>query len=223
MARRVDRKRGVGIYSNMAARLLLRERRVLGEDRFAEMVTWRLSDPLPRSAHGFKSRLAFVVNEVCVLRFDNETGKGDHKHIGDREVPYAFIWARATGDGLLERDRQLEVCMSTVTLGISSVEHTKARMRRAFHGEKQGAFISFASAELLWKVITPKRWQVLRAMTGAGPIAIREVARRVERDVKAVHGDVQALLKVGVIDRTTNGQIVFPYDEVHVDFVLRAA
>jgi predicted transcriptional regulator len=113
--------------------------------------------------------------------------------------------------------------MTTVTVGISSVEDTKRRMRRAFHGEKQGAFISFATAELLWKVITPKRWEVLRAMTGAGPIAIREVARRVERDVKSVHGDIQALLKAGVLDRAENGRIIFPYDEVHVDFVLRAA
>jgi predicted transcriptional regulator len=113
--------------------------------------------------------------------------------------------------------------MTTVTLGISSVDDTKARMRRAFQGKSQGAFISFGSAELLWKVITPKRWEVLRAMTGAGPIAIREVARRVERDVKSVHGDVHALLRSGLIDRTVDGRIVFPYDEVHVDFVLNAA
>jgi predicted transcriptional regulator len=113
--------------------------------------------------------------------------------------------------------------MTTVTIGISSVEDTKARMRRAFQGKKQGAFISFATPELLWKVITPKRWEVLRAMTGAGPVAIREVARRVERDVKSVHGDVQALLKAGVLDRANDGRIVFPYDEVHVDFVLSAA
>jgi predicted transcriptional regulator len=99
----------------------------------------------------------------------------------------------------------------------------KARMRRAFRGEAQGAFIGFASAELRWRVITPKRWDVLKAMTGAGPIAIREVARRVERDVKSVHGDVQALLKAGVLNRAKDGRIVFPYDEVHVDFVLRAA
>lgn len=96
-------------------------------------------------------------------------------------------------------------------------------MLRAFQGKEQGAFISFASAELLWKVITPKRWEVLRALTGAGPIAIRELARRVDRDVKTVHGDVQALLKAGVLDRDKDGRIVFPYDEVHVDFVLRAA
>jgi predicted transcriptional regulator len=96
-------------------------------------------------------------------------------------------------------------------------------MLRAFQRKEQGSFISFATAELLWKVITPKRWELLRVMTGVGPIAIRELARRVERDVKSVHGDVQALLKAGVIDRTKEGRIVFPYDEIHVDFVLRAA
>lgn len=113
--------------------------------------------------------------------------------------------------------------MTTVTLGISSADETKTRMLRAFQGKEQGAFISFATAELLWKVITPKRWEVLRAMTGAGPIAVRAVARRVGRDVKSVHADIQALLRAGVIDRADDGGIVFPYDEVHVDFVLRAA
>jgi predicted transcriptional regulator len=112
--------------------------------------------------------------------------------------------------------------MTTVTLGIASVEETRARMRRAFQGKAQGVFISFGSAELLWKVITPKRWEVLRAMTGAGPITFREVARRADRDVKSVHADVRTLLRSGVIDRTEDGRIVFPYDEVHVDFVLSA-
>ncbi len=113
--------------------------------------------------------------------------------------------------------------MSTVTIGVSSVDETKGRMRCAFQGAKQGAFISFASLELLWKVLTPKRWGIVRAMTGAGPLAIREVARRVDRDVKSVHGDVQSLLKAGVLDRAEDGRIIFPYDEVHVDFVVRAA
>lgn len=74
----------------MQARLLLRERHVLGEDRFAEMVIWRLPRRVPGSAHDFKYRFALVVNEVCVLRFDNEAGKGDHKHVGAAEVPYRF-------------------------------------------------------------------------------------------------------------------------------------
>ena len=113
--------------------------------------------------------------------------------------------------------------MSSVRIGISSDEETRVRMLDAFKGREQGALITFATPELLWKVITPKRWELLRAMTGAGPVAIREVARRVRRDVKSVHGDVQALLRSGVLDRAEDGRVVFPYDEIHVDFVLRAA
>jgi hypothetical protein len=74
----------------MPARLLLRERRIIGEGRFADIVIWRLPRPVPGSKHRFKYRLAFVVDEVCVLRFDNETGKGDHKHVGAEQAAYPF-------------------------------------------------------------------------------------------------------------------------------------
>ena len=110
-----------------------------------------------------------------------------------------------------------------MTIGISSADDSKQRMLRAFQGELQGSHISFATPELLSKTITPKRWDVLRTMTGAGPVAIREVARRVGRDVKSPHGDIRALLQAGLLDRSADGRVVFPYDEVHVDFVLRAA
>ena len=114
--------------------------------------------------------------------------------------------------------------MNTLTAGVSSLEATEERMRRAFQDEQQRAYIGFASLELLWKVLTPKRWEILRAaMTGAGPLAIRELVRRLDRDVESVHGDVQSLLKGGVLDRTEYGRIVFPYDQIHVDFVVRAA
>jgi len=74
----------------MRADLLLKERRILGEDRFADIAIWRVPRRVPGSAHRYKYRLAFVVDEACVLRFDNEAGKGDHKHVGDEQVPYAF-------------------------------------------------------------------------------------------------------------------------------------
>jgi predicted transcriptional regulator len=112
--------------------------------------------------------------------------------------------------------------MTTVTIGISSVNETKARMRRAFGGNAQGAFISFPSVELLWKMITPRRWEMPRVMAGSGPLAIRALARRIGRDVKTVHGDVHALLTTGVLERTEDGQVLFPDDAVHVDFVLKA-
>ena len=72
-------------------------------------------------------------------------------------------------------------------------------------------------------MLTQKRWELLKALCGAGPVSIREAARRVGRDVKAVHGDVTALLTAGVIDRTDDGRIVFPFEAVKVEFLLQAA
>lgn len=54
--------------------------------------------PLPGSVHGFKYRLALVVNGSCVLRYDNESGKGDHKHVGQDEHPYLFSTPKALLD-----------------------------------------------------------------------------------------------------------------------------
>ena len=113
--------------------------------------------------------------------------------------------------------------MNQVTLSVAAREDVTARALAAFEGRKQGAHITFASVELLWRTLTAKRWELLKAMTGQGPMSIREAARRVDRDVKAVHGDVHALLTAGVLDRTDDGQIVFPFDAVRVDFVLNAA
>lgn len=113
--------------------------------------------------------------------------------------------------------------MTTVTIGVAAEAETRSRMLRAFQGEAQGARLSFASVELLWRIIAPKRWELLRSMTGAGPLGFREIARRVGRDVKSVHGDIHALLRAGIVERTTDGRVVFPYDRVHVDFVMRAA
>ena len=76
---------------------------------------------------------------------------------------------------------------------------------------------------MLWRVLTEKRWDLLKALCGAGPVSIREAARRAGRDVKAVHGDVTALLHAGVLDRTDDGRIVFPFEAVKVEFLLQAA
>lgn len=113
--------------------------------------------------------------------------------------------------------------MRTLTLGVSPREKVNSRMLRAFDGKAQGTFISFESASLLFKVLTGKRWELLKLMTGAGPMTIRETARRLGRDVKAVHGDVHALLNTGILRKTEDGHIEFPFDALHVDFILEAA
>lgn len=113
--------------------------------------------------------------------------------------------------------------MKTVTLAISDRGRVNRRVLEGFKGRRQGAQISFATPELLFKLLTTKRWELIRAMAGAGPLSIREAARRVNRDVKAVHGDVQMLLGAGVLLKTDDGRVEFPFDAIHVDFVLHAA
>jgi predicted transcriptional regulator len=113
--------------------------------------------------------------------------------------------------------------MKTVTLSVADRQAGKQRALDAFAGKRRGARISFASVDLLWRVLTAKRWKLLKAMAGGGPMTLREAGRRADRDVKAVHGDVHALLAAGVLRKNADGKIEFPFDAVHVDFVLKAA
>jgi predicted transcriptional regulator len=113
--------------------------------------------------------------------------------------------------------------MNTVTLQVSTLDEIKRRARDAFKGKKLGAYISFATPELLFGLLTAKRWEIIRTLSGAGPVSIREAARRVKRDVKAVHGDVHALLDAGVLNKTDDGLVVFPFDAIHIDVMLHAA
>ena len=113
--------------------------------------------------------------------------------------------------------------MKTVTLDVAKRDAVKRRALDAFKGRKQGARISFAAPELLFRLLTAKRWELIRAMAGAGPLTIRAAARRVNRDVKAVHGDIHVLLNAGILRKTHEGRVEFPFDAIRVDVMLHAA
>ena len=115
--------------------------------------------------------------------------------------------------------------MKTVILEVRSPKDSMAGFVSAWKTGRaeKSARIAFASPELLWQVLTAKRWELLKALCGIGPVSIREAARRVGRDIKAVHGDVTALLTAGVLDRVEGGGIIFPFDAVKVEFILQAA
>ncbi|MBI3785240.1 MAG: DNA-binding protein [Deltaproteobacteria bacterium] len=115
--------------------------------------------------------------------------------------------------------------MNTVVLEVRSLADTLADASRVIKTRRSehDARIAFAKPELLWQVLTAKRWELLKALCGAGRVSIREAARRVGRDVKAVHGDVKALLAAGLINRTADGGIEFPFQAIKVEFVLQAA
>jgi len=74
----------------MDATLLVRRRERQRPGTFPGIVLWRLPRRLPGSAHRYKYRLALVDQGVCVLRYDNDAGKGDHRHRGAVETPYQF-------------------------------------------------------------------------------------------------------------------------------------
>ena len=115
--------------------------------------------------------------------------------------------------------------MKTVILEVSSPNQSMASFVQPWKSGKpeRNTRIAFATPELLWEVLTAKRWELLKALCGAGPMSIREAAGRVERDVKAVHADITALLNAGVINRDLSGGIVFPFEAVKVEFLLEAA
>lgn len=96
------------MIANMRATLLIRERIPFREDSFAELVLWRLPSPLPGSSHSFKYRLAFVRSGECLVRFDNESGKGDHRHIKGKESKYAFLTPEKLIQDFLRESRRVD-------------------------------------------------------------------------------------------------------------------
>ena len=115
--------------------------------------------------------------------------------------------------------------MKTVVFNIQTLDSALAGFAGAWKSGKGdvSAHIGFETWELMHKVLSPKRLEIVRAMAGAGPLSMREVARRVGRDFKGVHSDATLLLETRVIDKDDQGKLLFPYDRIHVDFEIPAA
>ena len=92
------------MLSDMGAVELVRTRIAYSETAFAELVLWRTPKPVAGSIHEFKYRLAYVLGSECVIRYNNEAGKGDQRHFGVNERAYHFT----TPDRLIA-DFQLDI------------------------------------------------------------------------------------------------------------------
>ena len=116
--------------------------------------------------------------------------------------------------------------MTKRTLTITLQPDWKAALRqagrRASARSYKGEVLNFESPGVFFGRMTERRWAIVRALQGQGEIALRELARRVERDVKRVHDDVQELLDVGPVERGEGGGVISPFETVHVDTELRA-
>ena len=112
--------------------------------------------------------------------------------------------------------------MNTLIIGNQSWQESRAAAIGAWRtGEPEpAARFNFESIEAAWELFNAKRWAILKTMAGQGPLSIREIARRTGRDVRGVHSDVQVLYHSGIIDRTTSGKMILPFEVIRLDFTL---
>lgn len=107
--------------------------------------------------------------------------------------------------------------MKTLRIEVASDEEFNARIVQACErGEPQPPGYFFDTEEALLDTLNSNRWAILKALIGAGPLGVRELARRVGCDVRAVHADAQRLASIGLIEKTEMGQLHFPYEAVDV-------
>ncbi len=86
----------------------------------------------------------------------------------------------------------------------------------------QGEVLNFETAGSFFGKLTERRWALVHALQGQGPMSVRELARRVARDVRRVHDDVEVLAELGLCERTDSGGVECPFEAVHIDMRLTA-
>ena len=118
--------------------------------------------------------------------------------------------------------------MRTAHIVIRASGESLAELRGGFlatwkSGKYEGEHFEFESPASLFKTLSPKRWGLVEALQKHGPVGVRELARKLGRDVKRVHEDVQRLIEVGLVEKNSEGKILVPFGEIRAGFVLRAA
>ncbi|MBN2886411.1 MAG: transcriptional regulator [Chromatiaceae bacterium] len=117
--------------------------------------------------------------------------------------------------------------MASRTLTITLQPDWRAALRAGGHAAQadryQGETLNFETAAALFGRLTERRWALVQALLGAGELSVRELSRRVGRDVKRVHEDVVVLAELGLVERSERGGVACPFEDIHVDLRLRRA
>jgi predicted transcriptional regulator len=109
-----------------------------------------------------------------------------------------------------------------ITMTADWKDALRAAGKRAAARSYQGEVLNFETAGSFFGKLTERRWALVHALQGQGPLSVRELARRVGRDVRRVHDDVEALAELGLFERTDNGGVECPFHAVHIDMRLTA-
>lgn len=118
--------------------------------------------------------------------------------------------------------------MRTATIQIRKASEALEAARAGFlsaweTGEYAGEHFSFESPAALFRVLTPKRWELIECLQKIGPTGVRALARALGRDVKRVHEDASAMIGIGLVEKTPEGKLRVPFAEIRADFVMRPA
>lgn len=116
----------------------------------------------------------------------------------------------------------------TITVRPDGRAGLRAAMRAGVRAAEEGngylgEYLNFETPGVFFGRLTENRWEIVRALQGAGDLAVRELARRVGRDVKRVHEDTAVLMELGLIEKTERGGLICPYADIHVDMHLTEA
>ena len=106
----------------------------------------------------------------------------------------------------------------------TALDRFEATWRKASRGEKIPAehVLTFSNLQLLLRTLTPARWTLLERLRADGPLSVNELARRLERDYKNVHGDVRRLAELGLIERRRDALVSVAWDVVRAEMRLAA-
>ena len=110
----------------------------------------------------------------------------------------------------------------TITMNADWRAALRAAGKRATARSYQGEVLNFETAGSFFGKLTERRWTLVHALQGQGAMSVRELARRVTRDVRRVHDDVEVLAELGLFERTDSGGVVCPFQAVHIDMRLTA-
>ena len=118
--------------------------------------------------------------------------------------------------------------MRTASIRIRKSDDSLKAVRAGFlsawsSGKYKGEHFDFESPAALFRVLTPKRWELIECLQGTGPLGVRALARALGRDVKRVHEDASAMIEVGMVEKTAEGKLVVPFDQIRADFVMKSA
>lgn len=170
-----------------------------------EMVIWQLSQPVIGSLHPFKYRLFYGKSGYRIVGYDNERGKGDHKHFNEREIPYIFSTPEQLILDFLDDTNKWRPPMNNeLQIHIGSIQEMGQRFVSAWKRTEGGESINethltFPDLESLLMTLTPKRFELLRLAKHQGVFSIKDLSRRLDRDYKNIYLDAKALEQAGLL------------------------